>query len=346
MSLSGCLQWFESSPASAQVQALAAHAPSVLESIQAAPADTGQTGLAYFLGQQDAIQADAARLQAEMDDLQKKYAADPNAELRDEIRAREAFVARIQTERAEARKFVSPTLAVTLDWVARDAQEAANALKADLNARLRVPNPERAALKAQIDKLQQEIDRKAKLAKALAEKIKSLRDDRRREGVMSELDALAKTAGSSSLAGQRRRLSLSGIRRSSDESRPFHHRDRGRLDRRRLWQRQSAAGQGQRDADAGDPGADRGATEAQPGGARRTAPPASAIPASVKPKPVRVHKVRHVAQAPAQVAPVAVEDSRSVKLANEILKLPLQERLEWSKQEFAKRGIGNVHDDQ
>ena len=83
----------------------------------------------------------------------------------------------------------------------RDAQEAANSLKADLGARQRVPNPERAALKAQIDKLQLEIDRKAKLAKMLADKIKSLRDDRRREEVVSELDALAKTAGGSSLAG-------------------------------------------------------------------------------------------------------------------------------------------------
>ena len=170
-------------------------------STQAAPADTGQTDLAYFLGQHDAIQADAARLQSDMDDLQKKYAADPNAGLREEIRAREAFVARIQTERAEARKFVSPTIAVTLDWVARDALEGVNALKADLNARLRVPASERAALKTQIDKLQQEIDRKAKLARTLADKIKYLRDDRRREGVVSELDALAKTSGSNSLAG-------------------------------------------------------------------------------------------------------------------------------------------------
>ena len=170
-------------------------------SVQVAAADTGHADLAYFLGQQDAIQADAARLQAEMDELQKKYAADPNAALRDEIRAREAFVARLQAERAEARKFVGPTLGVTLEWVARDAQEGANALKADLNARLRVPNPERAALKPQIDNLQQEIDRKAKLAKVLADKIKSLRDDRRREVVMSELDALAKTSSGSGLAG-------------------------------------------------------------------------------------------------------------------------------------------------
>ena len=163
------------------------------ESGGATSVNQDQSELAYFLSQQDAIQADAARLQAEIGDLQKKHATDPNAELRDEIRAREAFVARMQTERAEARKFVSPTLAVALDWVARDAQEAANALKADLNGRLRVPNSERAALKAQIDKLQQEIDRTAKLAKMLADKIKSLRDDRRREGVVSELDALAKT---------------------------------------------------------------------------------------------------------------------------------------------------------
>jgi hypothetical protein len=170
-------------------------------SAQAVPADSGQTGLAYFLGQQDAIQADVARLQVELDDLQRKYSADPNATLREEIRAREAFAARLQAERADARKFVSPTLAVTLDWVARDAQEGANAVKADLNARLRVPNPERAALKAQIDKLQQEIDRKTKLAKVLADKIKSLHDDRRREEVISELDALAKTAGGGSLAG-------------------------------------------------------------------------------------------------------------------------------------------------
>jgi hypothetical protein len=77
------------------------------------------------------------------------------------------------------------------------------------------------------------------------------------------------------------------------------------------------------------------------------APPrVSTIPATVEPKPAHVHKVRRAAQASAQVAPVAVEDSRAVKLADEILKLPLQERLAWSKQEFAKRGIGNVHDDQ
>jgi hypothetical protein len=73
------------------------------------------------------------------------------------------------------------------------------------------------------------------------------------------------------------------------------------------------------------------------------APPrVSTVPAAVEPKPAHVHKVRRAAQ----VAPVAVEDSRAVKLADEILKLPLQDRLAWSKQEFAKRGIGNVHDDQ
>ena len=42
---------------------------------------------------------------------------------------------------------------------------------------------------------------KQELAKTLAEKIKSLADDRRREGVMSELDALAKPTSIGSLAG-------------------------------------------------------------------------------------------------------------------------------------------------
>jgi hypothetical protein len=74
----------------------------------------------------------------------------------------------------------------------------------------------------------------------------------------------------------------------------------------------------------------------------RAQPRVSTVPVPVEPKAVRVHKVRRVAQ----VAPVAVEDCRAVKLADEILKLPLQDRLAWSKQEFAKRGIGNVHDDQ
>ncbi|QOY88163.1 hypothetical protein [Paludibaculum fermentans] len=75
-----------------------------------------------------------------------------------------------------------------------------------------------------------------------------------------------------------------------------------------------------------------------------TAPPTPTIPASNKRKPASVHRARSVAQALAQVAPAAVEDGRSVKLANEILDLPLQDRLEWSRQEFAKRGI-NVRDD-
>lgn len=74
-------------------------------------------------------------------------------------------------------------------------------------------------------------------------------------------------------------------------------------------------------------------------------PPVPATPSSIKPKPPSLHRARHGAQAVKQVAPGAVEDSASVKLANEILNLPLQERLEWSKQEFAKRGI-NVYDHQ
>jgi hypothetical protein len=76
----------------------------------------------------------------------------------------------------------------------------------------------------------------------------------------------------------------------------------------------------------------------------QAAPPTPTSPASNKRKPSSVHRARYVAQASAQVAPAAAEDGRSVKLANEVLNLPLQDRLEWSRQEFAKRGI-NVRDD-
>jgi hypothetical protein len=72
-------------------------------------------------------------------------------------------------------------------------------------------------------------------------------------------------------------------------------------------------------------------------------PPASAVPASSKPKSARVHRVRPIAPVAVRPAPVAAADSRSAILANGILNLPLQERLEWGKQEFAKRGI-DVHD--
>ena|ERR1017187_7010790 len=170
--------------------------------IQAAPAGTGQTDLAYFLGQQDTIQAGAARLQAEVDDLQKKYAADPNAGLREQIREREAFASMLQNVRSEAHRLgTDPMLLPTYDWQVREAQESIKNLKADLNARIRAPNTDRSALKNQIDRLQKEIELNNKLAKTLAEKIKSLADDRRREGVMSELDALAKPTSIGSLAG-------------------------------------------------------------------------------------------------------------------------------------------------
>ena len=171
-------------------------------SVQAAPADTGQTGLAYFLGQQDVIQADAARLQAKLDDIQKKYGADPNAGLREQIREREAFASMLQNVRSEAHRLgTDPMLLPTYDWQVREAQESIKNLKADLNARIRAPNTDRRALKNQIDRLQKEIELNNKLAKTLAEKIKSLADDRRREGVMSELDALTKPTRIGSLAG-------------------------------------------------------------------------------------------------------------------------------------------------
>jgi len=171
------------------------------ESGSAAQMDTGQSELAYFLGQQDSTKTTGSKLQAQMDELQKKYAADPNAGLREQIREREAFTSKLQDLFSEAQKFVDPVLLPTLDLLAHDVRESASSLGADLNARLRASNPDRIALKGQIDKAQKEIDLNNKLAKILADKVKSMQDDHRREGVGSELDALTKVAGSGVISG-------------------------------------------------------------------------------------------------------------------------------------------------
>jgi hypothetical protein len=165
------------------------------ESGNAAPVDTSKSELAYFLEQQDANKATGSKLQAQMDELQKKYAADSNAGLREQILEHEAFETELQNLRNKAPKFTNPILLPALDWLVRDAQRGAKNLQTELNARLRTPNTDQIALKSQIDKLQREIDLNNKMAKTLADQIKSIQDDHRRDGVSSELDALAKMAG-------------------------------------------------------------------------------------------------------------------------------------------------------
>jgi len=158
---------------------------------EAAVVEIGQSEMTYFLGQQDVAKVAGCQLRGQLDELQQKYAVDPNAGLRDQIREREAFTAKLQSLRNEAQRFTSPPLLPTFDWDVRDAQESTNKLKAELNTRLRAPNPERTALKSQIDRLQLEIELNTKLARTLAEKIKSIQEDHRREGEVSGFDALA-----------------------------------------------------------------------------------------------------------------------------------------------------------
>ena len=161
------------------------------ESRNAAPVDTAQDELGYFLGQQDLIKAAGMKLQFQLDELQIKYAADPATDLREQIREHEEFVTKLLNLRGEAPRFLNAALLPSVDWCVQDAQDSANKLNNELNLRLRAPNPDRDALKGQIDKLQKDIDLNNKLAKVLADKIKSIQDDHRREGVASELDALA-----------------------------------------------------------------------------------------------------------------------------------------------------------
>ena len=81
---------------------------------------------------------------------------------------------------------------------------------------------------------------------------------------------------------------------------------------------------------------------------------ATAEKSAETPAPVRVlaesskanravsYRVRHVVKEPDE--PAAPVDSRSEKLALELLGLSLEDRLKWTQQEFEKRGIGDVRD--
>ena len=67
------------------------------------------------------------------------------------------------------------------------------------------------------------------------------------------------------------------------------------------------------------------------------------VVSSGRANPARTYKVRAVVTEPVELAPAV--DSRSEKLATALLSLSLEDRLKWKQQEFAKRGIGDVHDD-
>jgi hypothetical protein len=75
--------------------------------------------------------------------------------------------------------------------------------------------------------------------------------------------------------------------------------------------------------------------------------PATPVPAAMaksNSKPASTSKVHHVVAEPtAQCAP---GESRACELANGILNVTPAERVAWAKQEFAKREINDVHDDQ
>jgi hypothetical protein len=72
--------------------------------------------------------------------------------------------------------------------------------------------------------------------------------------------------------------------------------------------------------------------------------PVSAVPSKSRPERHTYNKARHVVAVPrVQCVP---GESPACELATEILNLPLAERLAWAKQEFAKREINDVRNDQ
>jgi hypothetical protein len=69
--------------------------------------------------------------------------------------------------------------------------------------------------------------------------------------------------------------------------------------------------------------------------------PVRVLVASGKANPAGTNKGRPVTE-PAD--PATAVDSRSEKLAIELLRLSLEDRIKWKQQQFDNRGIGDVHD--
>jgi hypothetical protein len=154
--------------------------------------ELGQGSMTYYLAKQEANATTGASLKAQLDTLNKQYNADPFAAQRDQIREHEVYVGKLQALRIEGQKMASPVVLPEFDLLIREAQDTTNILKAELVVRQRAPNAERTAMKALIDRVQKDIDWNTKVAKTLADQIKSAQDDHRYEGLGAEIDTLFK----------------------------------------------------------------------------------------------------------------------------------------------------------
>ena len=166
-----------------------------------ASSETGQSSMAFFLEKQDANASTGASLKAQLEALTNQYNTDPHAALRDQIREHEEYVRKLQTLRVEGQKMANPVVMPEFDLLVREAQDTTSILKSELIVRQHAPNPERTALKAQIDRLQKDLDWSTKVAKTLADQIKTVQDDHRYASLSVEIETLVKNSGNVGAAG-------------------------------------------------------------------------------------------------------------------------------------------------
>jgi DNA anti-recombination protein RmuC len=162
-----------------------------------------RTDLSYWLDQQAKQQRDGVRLQAELADLQKKFNADPQKALRDEIQEAQDFASEVSRIRGKADKFAPPYLVRTLELLQGFVETQIAAKKSEVNTKERATAADRAGLLRQIEALQQDIANNTQIEDTISRYLHDLRDERARASKLSELEALEDAAGTGNPAAPR-----------------------------------------------------------------------------------------------------------------------------------------------
>lgn len=157
-------------------------------SVAATSSDIG-----YWLSQKQKLEAEDARLQAQLTDLRKQIDESPQKELIEKIRACQEFEAEIFRLQSGSGKFIESALVQTLAWIQRSAAEHERAWKEDLEARRGTDGRDSVALIRQVDETQKAIALNAQLKGVLSSTIANLRSDRERQNKIQELNSVIAT---------------------------------------------------------------------------------------------------------------------------------------------------------
>lgn len=149
----------------------------------------------YWLAEQEKVEADRQRLQAELEELNHKIDAPVLNILRDALHRTDAWIAKEKQLREDAPEFVSPAMARGLDWAIRSAEDHATDLRSQLDARQADLAPEQARLKQQKSHKMNELNSTEEMLKAVVCALQVAQKSHARQNQIEELKALDKLPG-------------------------------------------------------------------------------------------------------------------------------------------------------